>query len=308
MFSGYPTSKERVRDIDILFACSPAIVRSYEYHGIDCLLCYHGFDSRIPDDLDQFRVKKSGLSFVGTTQAPRDRYWLLRQLMRETPLELWIDDADEISAVAGQRAVPAGVGLKQFQQISRHRLQQLLEWIDSTAIEKMLQHRVVPSKLARLAEDAHFKRQVYGPSMVLSDLDLLEKLPAKTLREEYPNRCWPQVVGLDYYEVISNSQLTLNRHTDRSMGSVGNMRMFEATGMGTCLLTDSGENMNELFIGEREVMTYRSVREAVDKARYLLKNEKECSEIALEGQRRTLSEHTIFHRCQYISEIIEARI
>jgi spore maturation protein CgeB len=58
------------------------------------------------------------------------------------------------------------------------------------------------------------------------------------------------------------------------------LRLFETTGIGTCLLTDWKPNISELF----EPVTYRSPAEALEKARGLLDHEPERQKIARAGQ------------------------
>ena len=84
--------------------------------------------------------------------------------------------------------------------------------------------------------------------------------------------------------------------------------MFEATGVGTCLLTDTGWNMKDLYEPDNEVVTYTSVDEAIEKVNYLLENENERASIANAGQKKTLSSHTIFHRCQLIDEVFQSKL
>ena len=81
--------------------------------------------------------------------------------------------------------------------------------------------------------------------------------------------------------------------------------MFEATGVGACLLTDTGHNMPDLFEEDKEVITYRTIDEAVDKVNYLLAHPDEAEQIAKAGQIRTLKDHTIINRCQQIDEVIQ---
>ena len=92
------------------------------------------------------------------------------------------------------------------------------------------------------------------------------------------------------------------------MEIVGNLRMFEATGVGTCLLTDSGKNICDLFEPGKELVTYSSVDEAVENLMYLLDHENERAEIARAGQQRTLKDHTISHRCQLIDDVIQSKL
>jgi len=78
--------------------------------------------------------------------------------------------------------------------------------------------------------------------------------------------------------------------------------MFQATGMGACLLTDTGNNMSDLFDEDTEVVTYSSTEECVEKLDYLLKHDDKRREIARAGQRRTLRDHTTQKRCEQIHE------
>jgi spore maturation protein CgeB len=84
------------------------------------------------------------------------------------------------------------------------------------------------------------------------------------------------------------------------------MRLFETTGVGACLLTDWKENLSELFEPGKEVLTYRSVEECVEKVNYILEHEDERDSIAAAGQRRTLREHTFDNRAARIDEIIRS--
>jgi len=83
------------------------------------------------------------------------------------------------------------------------------------------------------------------------------------------------------------------------------MRMFEVTGVGSCLLTDNKKNMNDLFIPGVEVVTYDNPDDCIEKAKWLLNHEEERKKIAFAGHQRTLKFHTVENRCRTIIEIIE---
>ena len=101
------------------------------------------------------------------------------------------------------------------------------------------------------------------------------------------------VIGTDMLRTLARSLITLNIHIDCASGNAGNMRMFEATGMGTCLLTEHSENIVDLFEPGREVVTYRSRDELVDSIHQLLSRPELAEEVARAGQRKTLEYHTI---------------
>ena len=70
------------------------------------------------------------------------------------------------------------------------------------------------------------------------------------------------------------------------------MRMFQATGVGSCLLTDTASNMQDLYEPDVELVTFSCVAECVEKANYLMANPAKAREIANKGQQRTLRDHS----------------
>lgn len=98
------------------------------------------------------------------------------------------------------------------------------------------------------------------------------------------------VYGREMYELLARSRLTLNVHAKVAQGAANNLRMFEATGMGTLLVTDAAE---PLFTPGVECVVYDSPDDAADKiAYYAYDHREEGEEIAKAGQARTLREHT----------------
>jgi spore maturation protein CgeB len=110
------------------------------------------------------------------------------------------------------------------------------------------------------------------------------------------------------YELLKFAHITFNIHTDAVHNEVANMRMFETTGVGGCLLTDTGANLTDLFEADTEVVTYKSVDECVEKVSYLRDNKKVRDEIARAGQKRTLEQHTTYHRCIEIQEHLDTSV
>ena len=101
-----------------------------------------------------------------------------------------------------------------------------------------------------------------------------------------------QLFGMEMYQALADSKITLNTHINTALNYGGNIRLWEATGVGTCLVTDWKENMNELFVADKEVVTYKTPMEAVEKVLYLLKNPTVAKAIAEAGQKRTLENYT----------------
>lgn len=111
--------------------------------------------------------------------------------------------------------------------------------------------------------------------------------------------------GLEMYQCLQDSRFTLNHHIDVSGPVAGNSRLMEATGAGTCLVTDWKPNLSDFFNPDTEIVTFKTPSEAIDKIKYLMKNEDERSKIALAGQARTFRDHTFHDRMQKLIPVME---
>jgi spore maturation protein CgeB len=127
---------------------------------------------------------------------------------------------------------------------------------------------------------------------------------ATALRQNYPGRLHDSVIALEYFKILSRSKINLNNHIDCAGEFAGNIRLFEATGMQSCLMTDWKINLPEMFEPDAEIVTYRTADECAEKVRYLLDHEKERQKIAAAGQQRTLRDHTYRRRAEQVDEII----
>ena len=128
------------------------------------------------------------------------------------------------------------------------------------------------------------------------------------LLQRYPDRFHPPVFGTRNFEILARSRIAFNNHLDIAEQSAGNLRLFEATGMGACLLTDWKRNLKDLFEPDSEVVTYRDADECIAKVRWLLDHEAERRDIAEAGQRRTLRDHTVARHAARLAEVFRARL
>lgn len=113
------------------------------------------------------------------------------------------------------------------------------------------------------------------------------------------------VEGLSMYQLLSDSQVTLNHHVDMAAPYAANMRLYEATGVGTLLITEEAVNLGELFEPGKEVVTYSTPDDCIEKIKYYLGHEQERATIARAGQQRTLRDHTYFQRMQELVTILQ---
>lgn len=129
-----------------------------------------------------------------------------------------------------------------------------------------------------------------------------EGLPSDSpIRSRYAGTAW----GIEMYQILHASKMTLNHHIGIAGSYANNMRLFEATGVGTLLITDWKVNLHEMFEPGKEVVAYRSAEECVELIQYHLEHAEERQAIARAGQQRTLREHTYYHRMQELVGIVE---
>ena len=124
----------------------------------------------------------------------------------------------------------------------------------------------------------------------------------------------PPCYGAQLYNLLSDSKITLNvhGHVNANYGqakfAAGNIRLFEATGSGCCLLTDRLPFLDEFFIPDEEVITYRNKFEAVEKAKYLLDNPSLAESIARKGHAKAWAHHTSKIRAKEFCKILEQNV
>ncbi len=114
------------------------------------------------------------------------------------------------------------------------------------------------------------------------------------------------VHGLPMYRFFGESLVTFNVHIDNARNVASNMRLFEATGMGACLLTDGAGGMADYFEPDSEVVVYESMGEALDKARWLLDNPEKARAIGEAGFQRTMRDHTFEKRIPLLESFLRA--
>jgi hypothetical protein len=125
----------------------------------------------------------------------------------------------------------------------------------------------------------------------------LHTLPASSpLHRCYQGEVW----GVEMYQALRASRLTLNSHIDMAGREAGNARLFEATGVGAFLLTDFKDNLDTLFAPEREVAAWRTVGDCLAQIERYLADDAARLSIAKAGQARTFAAHTFRRRVEEI--------
>lgn len=298
---GYPGETRDLSDADILLVSSPILYERYRHQ--EPHLVYHSVDSSVADVESRLLAGPcESFIFAGSTRAPEDRYWMLRRLLAETPIQMWIDEDRRTHKRHGGL-----LNVNNWKRTLRRKIIEEVRGNPSGVLKATFSAVAKNSKARNILEEAMSREDVESGLRELPDVGL-GLLPAKTLSDEFPTRCHSSVFGQEYYDLLSRAQIVFNMHSSQSRDTVDNMKMFEVTGMGGCLLTDSGRNMKDLFDEDYEVVTYRSADEAIEKAKYLIENPEDALAVAKAGRARTLACHTMAHRCKDIDEIIKKRL
>jgi len=146
------------------------------------------------------------------------------------------------------------------------------------------------SRALLLAKLANFDLRVWGDYW-------FPFLVPKEIRNKLTRR---SAYGEELIKVLNASKVILNVHAmnDINSGVRANMRVFEATGCGSFLLTDNAEGIKSLYENGKEVVCYNDSKELVELADYYLSSPKEREEIALRGQKKALERHTYVSRAK----------
>jgi hypothetical protein len=113
-----------------------------------------------------------------------------------------------------------------------------------------------------------------------------------------------KVWGMDMYRILKKSRINLNIHIDLAANEAANMRLFEATGVGSFLLTDFKDNIRDFFEPGKEIETFQSVDELVEKALFYLSHPDRRLAIAEAGQRKCLEKFALRHSAAHLDQVI----
>jgi spore maturation protein CgeB len=255
--------------VDLMLSSAPEAVEVFRRKGLRAEVLRHAYDPRIGERL-RARSARWSVSFVGhLLPGPRfhdARRRLLEHVAGATPLTVFCPEAGASMEERVRRRVRSAVG----------------------GVVRGLRAVGVPGRVLEaqpmLRRAASWQSPGLGPAL------------RRTVH--------PAVYGLSMYQTLLDSSVTLNIHADSSPKYASNMRLFEASGVGTCLLTDWKEDLNSLLEVDREVAAYRSPEECVEKIRWLLEHPAERDEIARRGRVRAERDHTFGRRAVELEALI----
>lgn len=118
--------------------------------------------------------------------------------------------------------------------------------------------------------------------------------------KEFPSFFFGKRIFEEAAEVFRSSKIVLNISIKDDI----NMRVFEALGTGSFLLTNWLPTLEHLFKDGVHLATYKTVDEAVEKARYYIAHEDERLRIAQAGYEEAIKKHTYTHRLKTVMRMV----
>lgn len=272
----HDTTIENFKAFDFIITCTDQFKNSFEAHGIKCHTIHHGFETTIVEEVTGGAELKKlyDIIFIGSIMPGKG--------FHQTRLEII------------EQLLDKNIQLKIFGQL----------YEDSGSKVLALQSAFL---FAELLRKAGFKKAPFNNTFLKKAYDILsypEKLNySNTLRKSVSD----MVYGIEMYKQLAHSRIGFNIHGDIAQ-TTANMRIFETTGMGSCLLTDHKSDIADFFEPDKEIVTFNTSNECVDKISWLLKNPLQLEEIALNGQRRCHKDHSMKSRIDIFHEIVNAHL
>jgi spore maturation protein CgeB len=270
-----PYSLENIKQFkvfDYMIVCSPLFYQEFQKKGLQIYQMYHGFEaSLIPFIKSGNQYPFVDFLFTGSL-GPGSEYHDTRQRVL-------------------QHLINSNVTMDIYANIITIKKEDLflrqLAYMSAALLKK--------TGLGSLAQSLPLINKAYA----------LHEMPRNLKNlEDIQKRAKPPLFGLEMFKALAHAKISFNIHGDVAGEYAANVRLFEVTGVGSCLLTDWKKNIHELFESDTEIVTYRSPDECVEKVQWLLDHKEECSAIARKGQKRTLRDHNYNKRAEQLHEII----
>lgn len=291
------------KDLDFAFCCNSDYQDKMLAAGISAYENHSYFDHIIFDEIKRDQYKKiDDLIFIGNTGylGPHhiERYENIKYLLENSKLKCWATEKNALDEIP---SIPFSLKNETNKIVT-----EVLSKLDTKVLnvfKNATNFKGSSTKLSRLIDRVmEYKKggQGYSPRE--------GQWPKhyKALHRVFPDKCFAEFVD-DYYGLLAGAKVVFNAHRDEP-ADYSNIRIFEATGAGSCLITDKPDKVKKYFTPDEEILTYTTIEECVEKVDYVLENDKERESIAQKGQARTLKQYTIMDHCKKIHAVIGEKI
>jgi hypothetical protein len=267
---------ELYKNFDFMTTCSPLFNEQFRSAGLKSYQLMHAFEKEIINRINLVSPNdKIDFLFIGSLIPSNDfhdnRIQIIEELLRK------------------------GVDLKVYSKLN----------IDSNLVliaKKIMYYQT------KILLNMGF-HNIVEKNLTLKKFSILSSAPKNPdISGTLMDKVKPPIFGLEMYKTIANSNICLNIHGGVAGDYAANIRLFEITGAGSCMVTDWKKNLNDIFEIDSEVVAFKTAGECIDKVKWLLNNPKEREKVSLAGQRRVLKDHTFENRAIQLDEIIRKEL
>jgi spore maturation protein CgeB len=111
-----------------------------------------------------------------------------------------------------------------------------------------------------------------------------------------------RALGENMLRIVSAAKIGINTHGD-FVRYGGNIRLFEAAGVGSFQIADNLPGVHEWFTEGETIITYRDMADLREKTAYYLAHDDEREAIARRAQAHVYQHHTYEHRAARVEEL-----
>ena len=274
-----PYSDDQLRSFkafDYMLTCTPGFVSGFARAGIRSYLIYHAFEKTLTPRLEENNdFPEVDFLFIGSLISSKGYHAIRKEI-----IEQLLESSVSMSIHSFVRDTNKAYLMLKQGMYGAARVSRLLK------MEKWF--RSVPG---------------IGPALTWQEMPRAEKY-SRLLR----SKIQAPLYGLAMLQALSRAKIGFNIHIDAAGEYAGNVRLFEVTGTGSCLITDWKKNLKDLFEIDREIVTYASAAECVEKVKWLLNNPEQRRAIAHAGRTKTLTAHTFEQRAKQLDAIIRENL
>ena len=109
------------------------------------------------------------------------------------------------------------------------------------------------------------------------------------------------LIGDDYVKMLGTSFASFNK----SIADDINYRVFESTACRTTLITNTVPDLDKLFKLDEDIACYSSAKEMIGICQWLKYDKAAAYQIAENGYKRTINNHTYDHRAQLLVNLVK---
>lgn len=244
---------------DLMLTSGVNFLEDFTSVGIPSRLMRHGFDKDLIAELPQGETcKTSDVSFAGSFYNGKGLHNIRWDFFKEL--------------------LHAGLDIKIYTSLPKSRL---VELVGEKEVSRFLSASGLQLTENSLMTSAHYQAitAFFEEEGKQQPLRLLKAFNGP-------------VFGREMYAALARSKIGMNLHIDAAGNSAGGLRIFEVTGVGSCLVTDTKKDLGELFEIDTEIKAFSTLKECSRTIEYLLCNSSERQAISKAGQQKTLTAHS----------------